>query len=627
MNKVFLFVFAVCFAVQGFSQTQDSCKLIFGTNIGGISDYGSEMPFKDRMRYSRQWYSKDDNPEGSPWDTEAADSLDYRPDGYPTHIPQIIPGRTYPQKIATVWAGLSGWEEGTYVVIYEGSGGLSFWGDFTNLNHPATNRYTIHVTPLSGGIIQMTIDSSALSDPVHNIRVFKASEENSYVNEPFEPKWIEYISKFKSVRFMDWGRTNNWGRNESWDWDDSTKYDWSDRARYDYYTWTTPKGVPYEMMVKLMNDHNIDGWVCVPHSASDNYITEMATFFRDSLDANRTLTVEYSNEIWNWSFGQANWLYKYGCVNNNIPWPEGIVPYIENCMRIWTNVFESGSHRIRRVVGVQTGWLDVAKRTALNVPVDLIDAIAPTYYFGLTDEADLALDALGVSATTRDVASWVRQNMPASFDYIRMIKDSLADYLGKPIVFYEGGQHITPIPFGEEPAYAGALIDIQRDTIMYNLYNEWFGLLKTLENGKQPLECMNFALIAERSARYGSWGILETMNQDTTAIPAPKFKAIMEHQHLGCIGANPIAVGPQEQESGLKIYPNPGCAQVTVSIPAPNSLESVKIFDMTGKAVYFEKAKGEDHTFNVSNLASGIYLVQIKLKGKASGMKLSFVKY
>ncbi len=114
------------------------------------------------------------------------------------------------------------------------------------------------------------------------------------------------------------------------------------------------------------------------------------------------------------------------------------------------------------------------------------------------------------------------------------IKTQLADQLNLPMAFYEGGQHVTPNPFGEEPTYAQALLEIQRDTAMYNLYTEWFGFMRSLHSGDNPLQCMNFSFIGGRSARYGSWGILETMNQDTALIPAPKYRAIVENLKPGC---------------------------------------------------------------------------------------------
>jgi hypothetical protein len=103
------------------------------------------------------------------------------------------------------------------------------------------------------------------------------------------------------------------------------------------------------------------------------------------------------------------------------------------------------------------------------------------------------------------------------------------------MVFYEGGQHLTPTPFGEEPTYAQALLDIQRDTAIYNLYNEWYDFVRTLQTGDAPLQLMNFSFVGGRSAKYGSWGILETMDQDTSLIPAPKYQSTIENMVKACI--------------------------------------------------------------------------------------------
>jgi hypothetical protein len=45
------------------------------------------------------------------------------------------------------------------------------------------------------------------------------------------------------------------------------------------YTWTSYKGIPYEMMIMLMEELHVDGWVCIPHAASDDYIRNMAIIF------------------------------------------------------------------------------------------------------------------------------------------------------------------------------------------------------------------------------------------------------------------------------------------------------------------------------------------------------------
>lgn len=108
------------------------------------------------------------------------------------------------------------------------------------------------------------------------------------------------------------------------------------------------------------------------------------------------------------------------------------------------------------------------------------------------------------------------------------------------MIFYEGGHHLTAHPFGELPSYENALNAIHRDSAIYNLYNEWFQKLRSLQNGNEPLLCMNFSFIYGIDAKYGSWGVLESIYQDLTIIPAPKYNAIIKNQSKNCIPTNYI---------------------------------------------------------------------------------------
>jgi hypothetical protein len=535
LNSIILVSFL--FINTTFAQLPDSCKLNIGTNLSGVSDYGTELPFVDMMHSCRVFYSQDaNNPDGGPFNTEATDSMTFRPDGYPTHIPQTIPGRPFTQKISTIWAFTAGWTPGQYVVLFDGTGTLSFWGGFTNLTQTSPNRLVFDLDNSSNDMIQMSIDSSDIADPIRNIRVLIPGTENTYSTHPFNPLWLSKALVFKSFRFMDWGSTNNWGQDQPWEWDSPVLYDWNERQQMDHYTWADNKGIPYEMMILLMNEFDVDGWVCVPHRSSNNYIQNMAQLFHAQLEPQRKLTVEYSNEIWNWMFGQTQWCLAYGSASSGLPWPECTVQYIQNCMDIWTSEYTADLDKITRAVGIQTGWLDVAQRVAFNMTPNSFDAIAATYYFGLGESADSALDILGASATTSDIAYWARytRNIHEKI-WMQDIKTTIADSLNKKMVFYEGGQHLTPTPFGEEPTYAQALLEIQRDTAIYNLYNEWYDFVRTLQTGDTPLQLMNFSFVGGRSARYGSWGILETMDQDTSLIPAPKYQSTFENMAKECI--------------------------------------------------------------------------------------------
>ncbi len=607
-NLLITLVIVLTASVEAFAQMPDTCKLYFGTNISGLSDWGSEQPFVDMMRSSREWYSKDiDNPD-DPWifNTEQAQNLNYLPNGYPTGIPQEVDGRPYLQKLATIWGSTSGWEAGSYVVLFEGRGELSFAG-VTSLERTDENRYTFDFLNPLENILEMVIEESDFENPIQNIRIVKKEYEQSYESEPFNPHWLEKVLNFPSVRFMDWGQTNNWAQKETWNWEDPRLYDWDERAVYDYYTWTTNKGIPYEVMVKLMNDYELDGWVCVPHNSSDDYQLKMAQYFYDNLTPERRLTVEYSNEIWNWMFGQTQWLNYYGCEQQGISWPEGTVPYIQNCMDNWTSVFGEDNPRLTRAVGVQTGWLDVAQRTAFNMRVGSFDVVAGTYYFGLNDESDAILDAMGESATAQDVIDLVREYWQEGMDMISDIKTDVADELGLPIAFYEGGQHITPIPFGEEPTYAQALLDVQRDPGMYDLYMDWYDFLRTLQEGEEPLLCMNFSLISERSARYGSWGLWETMFQDTDVIPAPKAAATMENIYSGCWEEESTATFQVEIEDRIKLFPNPTTDYLMIESSQSGKVE---LYNSLGRLVYEAAIEVGLSRHDLSAFANGLYFLR-----------------
>jgi hypothetical protein len=47
-----------------------------------------------------------------------------------------------------------------------------------------------------------------------------------------------------------------------------------------------------------------DVWINVPAKATDDYVTQLASFLKNNLDADRVVYVEYSNEVWNGIFSQ-----------------------------------------------------------------------------------------------------------------------------------------------------------------------------------------------------------------------------------------------------------------------------------------------------------------------------------
>ena len=522
----FLFLAQVCFlSLQLIGQEIPTDAFILGTNLSGLFDWSTELPFVDLMKNAREWYSKDSGNPNDPWNSEQVSKLKFRPDGYPEEIPQRIPNLAYPQEVATIWAVTDGWPSGTYTVLYDGDGQITFRGSIQNVRQTGPGRMLFDLLQPKGGQVELRIRRSVKQNPIRNIRVLMPGFESSYQKQPFNPRWLRLVKAFHLVRFMDWGQTNNWSQVKPWDWENTAPVEWANRAKMDYYTWATPKGIPYEMMIKLMNDHDLDGWVCIPHLASNSYAEEMGRYFAQNLKSNRKLIIEYSNETWNWMFGQTNWLNKRG--NQVTPWPERIVPFIQGALESFTRGFGGSSSRLIRVVGLQTGWLDVSKRVVRSMKPWSFDAIAPAWYFGLSEQADAELDRLGSRATVQDVARLVRESWNNEKNWILAVRETIARPLKIPMIFYEGGQHVTAHPFGEEPSYADALLKIQRSQLMFDLYREWLVWLAGLRNSGEPLlTIVHFTLVNALSARFGSFGLMETLDQDLSKIPAPKWEAL-----------------------------------------------------------------------------------------------------
>ncbi|MCB0635715.1 MAG: T9SS type A sorting domain-containing protein [Lewinella sp.] len=597
MPRIPLFLLLFLLATMLSAQLPDSCKLHIGTNLAGPADWGAEWPFVDIMKYGRTWTTHNnqwvDGGENA-WDTQVLDQIPLDEQGYPLYLPVEVPGAEAPQMVLTVWANTEALPAGTYIVLYDGQGEITFWGD-GQVTAQEPGRMEVMVTPGVADIMTMELRSSQEGNHLRNIRVLLPGHEATYTEQPWTPAWWDKLAPFQALRFMDWGYTNG-----------SLLQDWSDRPRIDDYTYTQD-GVPYEWWVQLCNDKQADAWVCVPHLASDDYIEQMATLFRDNLDPNLTIYVEYSNEIWNWIFPQTHHCFNEG--DQEVPWPERIVPFVQNALDIWTEVFAGQEHRLVRVVGVQGSWQDVSNRIVNNLTPGSFDAFAPAAYFGFSEDGIGALESLGASATAEDVLYWAREGMLShSFGWLQEQYQSLAQPLGIPMLYYEGGQHLTPEPFGSEQSYNPALVAAQSHPGMYDLYQEWYDSLRTLVQGDTPGLLMNFSFIGPTSGQYGSWGLLENQFQTSAPWP-PKYRAVLDNIGNCSLTAT---TDPSASAHTLRLFPNPNRGTFALSLPDGQPWDYA-LYTLTGQLVQTGQGQGEAQL--TLPVASGLYLLAVRPMG------------
>jgi hypothetical protein len=609
----------VTLAVPGLGQDGDTCALAIGMNLAGPSDYGSEWPFVNIMKYARTWGTTNvawvEGGENM-FDTELIDSIAVDSNGYPLELPVEIdhPNADTAQCVFTIWANAASLLSGTYVLLYDGQGVIDFWGDATITNE-APGRLEVEVTTGEDAVIVMYLKASTPGNHLRNLRFLMPGTEATYQVEPFCAAWLEKLEPFQYLRFMDWGYTNN-----------SELRHWSDRPHVDDYTYTQ-KGVPYEWMIELCNRKGADPWVCVPHQADHQFIAQMATLFRDNLDPGRTIYVEYSNELWNWMFTQAQ--YGLDSLNQNLDWPERLGPKIEAVMAVWDSVFAGQTERLVRVVGAQLYWPDIVDRILSQITPGKVDAIATGTYVGLEGDS---LNVYGADLTVETVFYLAQEEFDLRlYPYLVEHRD-IADAHNLKLLHYEGGQHFTPEPFGSEQPYNDVLVAAQTDPAMYALYDQLLDTLSNLAEGGSSL-FMHFSFITPQDGQYGSWGAL--VNQFTQSPPydtiAPKYQALLDHlceTGLGMVqnGSLPaVAVLTQN-------YPNPFNASTTIRYVLPRAGEvRLTVYDLRGRRVAVllegrQTAGVHAVAWDASRVASGIYFYRLSADAYAATKKCVVLK-
>lgn len=488
-----------------------ACAMPIGTNMSGFADWVPERPMRNLLKHVRQDLIPF-SPTCNCWDSGNLAQIQVDTNGYPTQIPQNTTTGGADTRMRMVISS----EEGnlqmgqTYVLLYDGVGQLTMQGSL-QVNSSAAGR--IQFTVVNGGNLWFNLDQSTLGNHVRNIRLLRLDDEFvDLAAEPFYETFLDKIRPFKSLRFMDWGATNN-----------NTVAIWTDRTKTSYFTYGRSTGVPYEVMIQLANLTNKDVWVCVPHAADDNYVTQMATLFHNQLKPGLTVYLEYSNEVWNWLFQQAHYN------NNNRPlnlnYGRAYSEKAKRVFNIWHNVWGAQKTRVKRVLGLQAGNNGLNQQMMAQLKSDDWDMASPTYYFGL-DHGATGNPVLNAASTAQDVVLNARNAWMNNFRFNVRQDYRDAKLFNKTIVAYEGGQHFVGDVNGTTYPYQQAMYASQYTPEIRQLYNDVLDTIRTW-GCKQA---MNFSLASNQESVYGSWGVLDDIAlAQPFATTAPKYQAQLDN--------------------------------------------------------------------------------------------------
>ncbi|WP_162197188.1 Ig-like domain-containing protein [Loktanella sp. S4079] len=489
--------------------------------LGGLSDWSTGMVFLDIMKSSRGLVGHTD--QWGAFSNEQMSEAGYLDEnGWPTEIPEEI------DSIGTIWAwsntseneGVRATRAGTYVLEYEGEGEFRLGGDVEIISQEG-NKITFEA---GGNTIFLNIsetDPNGTGDHLRNFTMIK--EEHLDLHEAgaiFNPDWLDVIEDTRAIRFMDWMGTNN-----------STISEWSERGMIDNQTWTGGQP-PVEVMVELANQIGADPWFTMPHLATEEYMREFATYVRDNLDEGLKVTVEYTNEGWNWAFQQTQELLAMAKEEFGEELGRNVNSYYAykatQMALIWKEVFgDEAETRLTTALGVQTGN-EFTLRSILNAqtweqadpenyqrPADVFDAIAATSYFGssiMSDEENRNALAAAIADPNVDANAWLTAmlrdpeysgSVPSKIEQLKSLKNIIAED-GLELILYEGGQHVHHLFAIDDSAadFETFLAEYVRSQDMADLYQDlWDGWM---EVGDGPN--MQFGDVGA-SSKYGSWSL------------------------------------------------------------------------------------------------------------------------
>jgi len=338
------------------------------------------------------------------------------------------------------------------------------------------------------------------------------------------------------LRFMDWMHSNSPGRCSGGDRDGEACYavsnescsgggscvmpgKWSERPTRDQAIWqsggqfldnqrpergTKVGGYPVEVMVALANAAKASPHFNIPADSDDEYVREFARRVKAELSPELPVSVEYSNEAWNWSFPQAQYMKARGgelWPSEGTAWVQYMAVRTHNMCKLFHEVFAGDDERLRCLISPQTGWRELS-RLVLDCPawveshpeqkscVEFVDAINITGYFagclpshpesvrrwlgelGETGALDRAFEQLEHGGHIEDCDGEAIDNLDHTIDTYNYFMQ-MAARRGLGLEVYEGGTHFeySGEKDGHPDEVRRLLVGMTRDPRMYDLYS------------------------------------------------------------------------------------------------------------------------------------------------------------
>jgi hypothetical protein len=305
-------------AGPGFAKRAIEPAVPLGVNITSLADWDGSRMFADAMKQSRGWCTP-----GTCAQTIPSDAA-----GWPVQDFLVVPVAGPPELNGTYLLRFRGLAQVELMFGYGGFtvGSTSYIGTLPSGAgyDPATNTTTAEmtITPSTGINVFMNFTSTqrspdkAVGTGITHLQLMRPTAPGSPTpygpNQLFNTALEADLSGFTTIRYMTYFNTNG-----------TTIAHWVDRILPSLPIQANANGGAIEYAVMLANETGKDLWINVPVSADDAYVRNLANLLRYGSDGvapytaaqanpvyppaqpNLAIYLEYSNEVWNFSFTQA----------------------------------------------------------------------------------------------------------------------------------------------------------------------------------------------------------------------------------------------------------------------------------------------------------------------------------
>jgi hypothetical protein len=534
-----------------------SGKPPLGVNLEGLSDWARLPPFVDLMKTSRVWGAPD-----APW--KEISQVDAR--GWPTVDAGVV---------VAGYTADAGDEGRSYRYLQPGTYRLRFTGKAT-VTATASPNVTVSNYLYDAGANRSTADVVVGANAPNIMLSFQnttAGVQDVSLRRPgydekqtFTNEFIQAIAPFSVLRFMDFLNTNA-----------TSVRSWSERTTPASATQATLKGGAYEYAVQMANELGKDIWINVPVMADDAYVRSLAELLKQSLAPGRVVYVEYSNELWNYSFtatgqnsreavaealaGDTTLTWGTQCTQAMFDTSSG------SCNPSWVAFHRAGKRIVRiseifsevmgkdafnttfrPVFASQWGNSAIAEQVLKNIatyrgaPSKFLHGIATAPYLIMAPEL-VTSPSLTVDQTLQSVQASMDKEYSAFFDvgiyvngayargsaftgkdWSRSTHKALADYYQIKNLAYEGG-----IDLGQSDVNSLVKIQANRDPKMGEIVKgeltQWFGCGNDL---------FMYYSLSSPWGQHGYWGLTNSTDLDTPKYQAARQVAETDRGAMSC---------------------------------------------------------------------------------------------